>query len=363
MRKIKEVLRLRYELKLDQRQIARSCSLAVSTVHEYLKRAEAAGVGWPLPAGYDDGDLERALYGNTQRVRQVVRQQPDFAAIDEQLRRHKHVTLQLVWEEYRETNPDAYGYSRFCELYQRWRRKLDIVMRQDHKAGERMFVDWAGATVPIHDRITGAVSQAPLFVATLGASSYTYAEATRDQQMQSWLRAHARAFEYCNGVPALVVPDNTKTGVTRPCRYDPDLNPEYYTFAQHYGFGIVPARPYKPRDKACVSYCTLFGGCNVESWLRGTAASLALYYRTIVQRFIKAAPGIVVAVLFEPSFSCPKIDCSGRHIVTDAHLFGSKQPLGSQPAIAAHQVESLSDMRNLLQVKQFTLPGLPSSSI
>ena len=252
MRKIKEVLRLRYELKLDQRQIARSCSLAVSTVHEYLKRAEAAGVGWPLPAGHDDGDLEQALYGNTQRVRQAVRQQPDFAAIDEQLRRHKHVTLQLVWEEYRETNPDAYGYSRFCELYQRWRRKLDIVMRQDHKAGERMFVDWAGATIPIHDRITGAVSQAPLFVATLGASSYTYAEATRDQQMQSWLRAHTRAFEYCNGVPALVVPDNTKTGVTRPCRYDPDLNPEYYTFAQHYGFGIVPARPYKPRDKAKV---------------------------------------------------------------------------------------------------------------
>src|SRR5215213_7802179 len=138
MRKIKEVLRLRYELNLDQRQIARSCSLAVSTVHGYLKRAEAAGVGWPLPAGYDDRDLERALYGNTQRVRQAVRQQPDFAAVDGQLRRHKHVTLQLVWEEYREANPDAYGYSRFCELYQRWRRKLDIVMRQDHKAGERM---------------------------------------------------------------------------------------------------------------------------------------------------------------------------------------------------------------------------------
>jgi transposase len=194
MRKIKEVLRLRFELKLDQRQIARSCSIAVSTVHEYLKRAEATGIGWPLPAGFNDSDLERALYGATQRVRQATRQQPDFATIDEQLRRHKHVTLQLLWEEYRESHSDPYGYSRFCELYQRWRRKLDVVMRQDHKAGERMFVDWAGATIPIHDRITGTVSQAPLFVATLGASSYTYAEATRDQQMPSWLRAHARAF-------------------------------------------------------------------------------------------------------------------------------------------------------------------------
>ncbi len=203
MRKIKEVLRLRFELKLDQRQIARSCSIAVSTVHEYLKRAEAAGIGWPLPAGSNDSALERALYGATQRGRQATRQQPDFATIDEQLRRHKHVTLQLLWEEYRESHSDPYGYSRFCELYQRWRRKLDVVMRQDHKAGERMFVDWAGATIPIHDRITGAVSQAPLFVATLGASSYTYAEATRDQQMPSWLRAHARALPIATVSPRL----------------------------------------------------------------------------------------------------------------------------------------------------------------
>ena len=221
----------------------------------------------------------------------------------------------------------------------------------------------SGATIPIHDRVTGAVWQAPLFVSALGASSYTYAEATHDQQMQAWLKAHVNAFTYCGGIPTLVVPDNTKTGVTRACRYDPDLNPTYYNFAQHYGFGVMPARPYKPRDKACVSYCTLFGACNVESWLRGTAASLALANRTLVQRFIKTAPGVVVAVLFEPSFSCPKIDCSGRHIVPDAHLFGSKQPPGSQPAIATHQVESLSDMRNLLQVERFTLPGLPSSSI
>jgi transposase len=176
----------------------------------------------------------------------------DFAAIRDQLQRHRHVTLQLVWEEYRDANPDGYGYSRFCELYQRWRKKLDVVLRQEHKAGEKAFVDWAGATMPIYDRDTGGVWQASLFVAALGASSYTWAEATRDQQMESWLLAHMHALEYWGGVPLLVVPDNTRTGVSKACRYDPDVNPTYQNFAAHYGFGVLPARPYKPRDKAVV---------------------------------------------------------------------------------------------------------------
>jgi transposase len=160
--------------------------------------------------------------------------------------------MQLLWEEYREANPDGYRYSRFCELYQRWRKKLDVVMRQEHKAGEKAFIDWAGSTIPIYDRVTGVAWQASLFVATLGASSYTWAEATRDQQMESWLRAHIHAFEYWGGVPALAVPDNTKTGVSKAHRYDPDINPTYHNFAMHYGFGVLPARPYKPRDKAVV---------------------------------------------------------------------------------------------------------------
>jgi len=255
MRKLKEVLRLRYELKLGYQQIGRSCAIGASTVHKYLKRAEAAGLRWPLPEGWDEGRVESALF-----PRPVVptpepalaRTRPDFAAVHEQLRQHKHLTLQLLWEEYRQANPDGYRYSRFCELYQRWRSKLDVVLRQDHKAGEKMFVDWAGATIPVHDRHTGEVWPAPLFVATLGASSYTWAEATRDQQMEAWLRCHVHAFEYFHGIPALAVPDNTKTGVTRAHRYDPDLNPTYYNFAQHCGFGIVPARSYKPRDKAKV---------------------------------------------------------------------------------------------------------------
>ncbi|MGA8528323.1 MAG: IS21 family transposase [Acidobacteriaceae bacterium] len=254
MRKIKEVLRLRNELKLDQRQIARSCSISVSTVHEYLKRAAAANLGWPPPDDWDDARLEAALFPPPDTSSESItrKSSPDFAAIQEQLRRHRNVTLQLVWEEYRDADHDGYGYSRFCELYQRWRKKQDVVMRQEHKAGEKAFVDWAGATMPIYDRETGEVSQAPLFVAALGASSYTWAEVTRDQQMESWLLAHMHALEHWGGVPLLVIPDNTKTGVSKSCRYDPDVNPTYANFAAHYGFGVLPARPYKPRDKAVV---------------------------------------------------------------------------------------------------------------
>ncbi len=255
MRKLREVLRLRFELKLGYQQIGRSCAIGVSTVHKYLKRAEAAGITWPLPEDWDETRVEAMVFPRREPTiaeKNPARMPPDFAAIHEQLRSNKYVTLQLLWEEYRQANPDGYRYSRFCELYQRWRSKLDVVLRQEHTAGEKMFVDWAGATIPVHDRHTGEAWQAPLFVATLGASSYTFAGCTRDQQMESWLRMHVRAFEHFGGIPALAVPDNAKTGVTKAHRYDPDLNPTYYNFALHCGFGIVPARPYKPRDKAKV---------------------------------------------------------------------------------------------------------------
>ena len=252
MRKIKEVLRLRYELELDQRQIARSCAISVSTVHEYLKRAEAAGVGWPLSADWNDARLETALFPPAATPERPCKDTLDCEEIQRQLRSHRHVTLQLLWEEYREANPNGYRYSRYCELFQRWRKKQSVVMRQQHTPGERAFIDWAGATLPIYDRHSVAVRQASLFVAVLGASSYTYAEVTRDQQMESWIRAHEHAFGFWGGVPSLTVPDNTKTGVSKACRYDPDLNPTYQNFAVHYGFGVVPARPYRPRDKAKV---------------------------------------------------------------------------------------------------------------
>ena len=253
MRKIKEVLRLRFELGLGQRAIARACSISQSTVHEYLSKTAAAGMVWPLQEQWDEPSLERELFGDRLLPQRLPKQVlPDFSALHRELQQHPHLTLQLAWEEYREKNPEGYGYSRYCELYGRWRRKQDVVLRQEHKAGEKGFVDWAGAKIPLQDPVTGEVWQASLFVMVLGASSYTYAEATRDQQMAAWLGAHIQAFEYFGGVPRLLVPDNTKTGVNRACRYDPDLNPTYQEMAMHYGVGVVPARPYHPRDKAKV---------------------------------------------------------------------------------------------------------------
>jgi transposase len=175
MRKLREVLRLRYELKLGYQQIGRSCAIGGGTVHKYLKRAEVAGVTWPLPEGWDEARLGTALFPQAGKLveKDPARPLPDFAAIHSELRQHKHLTLQLLWEEYRQAHPDGYRYSRFCYLYQRWRSKLDIVLRQEHKAGEKVFVDWAGDTIPVQDRQTGEVWQASLFVAALGASSYT----------------------------------------------------------------------------------------------------------------------------------------------------------------------------------------------
>jgi hypothetical protein len=184
MRKIKEVLRLRFELGVGQRAIARACSISQSTVHEYLRRAEAAKIPWPLPEGWDEERVEKALFGEHRPIGQFPeRVRPDFSALHAQLQQHPHLTLQLAWEEYRQVHPEGYGYSRFCELYGRWRRKQDVVLRQEHKPGEKGFVDWAGATIPVQDPVSGEIWPASLFVMVLGASSYTYAEATRDQQL------------------------------------------------------------------------------------------------------------------------------------------------------------------------------------
>ena len=264
MRKLKEVLRLRYDLGLGQRQIARSCSIGQGTVSEYLKRAEAAGVSWPLPEGWNDRQLEAAVFGRTPRhVYQTRRPQPDFAQLQEELQRHSYLTLQLAWEEYRQVHPDGYAYSRFCELYQRWRQQLDVVLRQDHAPGEKLFVDYAGATIPIHNPTGEPERQASIFVAVLGASNYTYAEATASQELEHWIGSHIRTFEFLGGCPKLVIPDNTKTGVNRACRYEPDLNRTYHELAMHYGIGVLPTRPYKPRDKAKVET----GVQIVERWI------------------------------------------------------------------------------------------------
>ena len=208
MRKLKEILRLRFELGLGQGQIARSCAISQGTVSQYLKRARAAGITWPLPEDWDEGRLEEALFGpSPRRLYENRKPTPDLAQLHEELQRHRHLTLQLAWEEYRQAHPDGYGYSRFCELYQRWRRHLDVVLRQEHPAGEKLFVDYAGATIPVHDPQGGPVRPASIFVAVLGASNYTYAEATWTQGLEDWIGAQIHAFEFLGGVPKLVIPD------------------------------------------------------------------------------------------------------------------------------------------------------------
>ena len=249
MRRIKDLLRLHHELGRGQREIARCLQIAQSTVHDYLRRAHRAGLSWPLPEGIaDDRKLEATLFPGGQTAAPNRQSLPDFVSVENQLRSHRNLTLLLLWQEYHEANPEGYSYSRFCVLYRRWKRKQDVVLRQDHKAGEKLFVDWGGDHLSIYDPDTGSPWYAPIFVASLGASSYTYAEATRDQQLPSWIGAHVRTFESMGGCPRFTVPDNTKTAVTRACRYDPDLNPLYQEFAVHYGMGVVPARPYRPRS-------------------------------------------------------------------------------------------------------------------
>ena len=264
MRKIKEVLRLKYALNHTEREIARTCSISRFSVSNYLKRAKAAGVTWPIGEETDDADLEAKLFSTSSVLpgnRAVP--QPDFSQMHVELRRHKHLTLQLLWEEYKQDHQDGYGRSRFCELYRIWEKKLNPVMRFEHKAGDKMFVDYSGDTLPYIDPATGEERQAQIFVAVLGASSYTYAEATATQNLPNWIGAQERALHYFGGVTCAIVPDNTKTAVKHPCRYEPELNPTYQEFAVHYGTAVFPARIRKARDKAKVESGVLV----VQRWI------------------------------------------------------------------------------------------------
>jgi transposase len=256
VRKIKEVLRL-HALGLSQRQIALSCAVGQATVSDYLKAAETAGLKWADVADWDDDRLWKAVAPSRETPPSRIHPpEPDYFAIRRELQTNKHVTLQLLWEEYCEQNPDGYRYSRYCDLYRGWLRRQQVVLRHEHRAGEKLFVDYAGDTTPIYNAGTGEVWPAALFVAVLGASSYTYAEASLSQGLADWIGAHMRAFEFMGGVPEIVVPDNLKSGVTRACRYEPSVNRTYEEMAAHYSIAVVPARPLKPRDKGLNSYCT-----------------------------------------------------------------------------------------------------------
>jgi transposase len=267
MRHIQEILRLKHQNQLSIREIARSCGLPASTVGDYLKRAAAAGIGWPLPAGQNEKELFDLLIAHAAADEPGGCQAlPDWPYVHKELSR-KGVTLLLLWQEYRQAQPGGYGYSRFCELYQRWADTLEPVLRQVHEPGEKMFVDWAGQTITIHNA-DGSLSQAHLFVAVLGASNATYIEAFENEQLASWLSAHCHAWAYFKGVCQVTVPDNLKTGVIRACRYEPLLHRSYQELAEHYGTVIIPARKKKPRDKAKVEGGVLIAERQILAALR-----------------------------------------------------------------------------------------------
>jgi transposase len=262
MRKIREILRVCWGSGLSARQAAASCGVGRTTIKEYRDRATRAGLSWPLPEDLDDAALENRLFPSTIPLDVERRNMPSFDYLRKELTR-KHVTLQLLWHEYKEKNPEGYEYSQFCLRYRAWLKTLDVSLRQDYKAGEKLFVDFAGDTIAIHDPETGTVIPASLFVATLGASNYTYAEAVLSQDLPAWISLHVHTFEFMGATPSIVVPDNPKVGVTHPCRYEPDLNPTYQDMAAHYGTAVIPARVKKPKDKAKVESAVLIA----ERWI------------------------------------------------------------------------------------------------
>lgn len=263
MRKIREILRLKYETKLSNRAIAGACKVSNSTVGEYLKRAKTAGVNWPI-GDIEEDELYKQLFPEKERdPTQRVIPLPDWEEIrTEKLR--KGVTLQLLWQEYKEKHPEGLQYSQFCHHYRQWRRAQKApVKRIEHVGGEQMQVDYAGLKIPITDPETGRIKEASVFVAVLPASNYSYAEVQPQENQCNWNNAHVRAFEFFGGVVRIVVPDNLATGITKPNYFEPGVNNAYQELAEHYKFAVLPARVRKPRDKGKVEN----GVLNVERWV------------------------------------------------------------------------------------------------
>ncbi len=270
MRRIREVLPLSEGL--SRRQVAKAVGLPYTTVANYLERARGAGLGWPLSEEMDDWALEARLFKQAAPMPSRSRPQPDWAEVHRELRR-PGVTLLLLWNEYKERFPSGYQYTQFCTHFRRWQRHLDVVMRQEHRAGEKLFVDFAGQHLPVMDPETGELQPAELFVAALGASNYTYAEAVPSQELHHWIAAHVHAFEYLGGCPRILVPDNLRAGVRRSHRYEPDLNVTYLEMASHYGCAVIPARVRKPRDKAKAEIGVLLA----ERWILASLRNLTFF--------------------------------------------------------------------------------------
>ena len=250
MRQLREVLRLRLHAQLSLRQIRDSLKLSLGAIQKVISKADELSLTWDAIEKLNDQQLIQQFYSTPDTRQSSKFQLPDWIDLYQELKR-KGTTKYLLWEEYCQQYPDRhYSYSQYCILYQRWLKKQRRSMRQTHKAGEKLFVDYAGQTVPIVSNVTGEIKTAQIFVAVLGASNYTFCEATWSQKLPDWINSHVRAFDFIGGVPTIVVPDNLKSAVTKACRYDPELNPSYQQLAAHYGTAIVPARPLKPKDKA-----------------------------------------------------------------------------------------------------------------
>jgi transposase len=257
MRHTREILRQRLTLGRSQRAIAQSLGISHGAVGTTVLRAQAAGLDWSQVDALSDEALEGRLYGRRDVAGRRGRPEPDCAVLHAE-RRKPGVTLELLHLEYLEQHPDGYRYTQFCERYRRWLQRRGLTMRQVHQGGEKLFVDYAGQKPTIIDPATGERIPVELFVAVLGASNYTYAEATLTQQVPDWIASHQRAFAFVGGVTAAVVCDQLKSGVVIPCRYEPGLQRTYEELAQHYGTVIVPARPAHARDKRQASYCSSF---------------------------------------------------------------------------------------------------------
>lgn len=281
MRKIKEVLRLKFEAGLTYDAIGRSCNIGHTTVGEYLKRAQEAGLRWPLPEDMDDNLLEKLLYPKSPN-KVTKRPLPDWSYVHKELKK-KSVTLFLLWQEYKETYPDGYEYSWFCRSYKEWAGKIDVTMRFNHRAGEKLFVDYAGHTIPVIEKRTGEIREAQIFVATMGASNYTYAEATWTQSLPDWISSHVRAFRFLGGVPEIIVPDNIKTGINKSCRYEPDINPTYQEMASYYRCVVIPTRVRSPKDKAKVET----GVKTVEQWILARLRNITFFTLTDLNKTIR----------------------------------------------------------------------------
>lgn len=287
MRHLKELFRLKYAAGLSHRQIARSLNLSTGVVSKYVRLASAVGLGYPLPADIDDARLHRLLTADPPPAENKRAAPPlalpDFALVHQELKR-KGVTRLLLWQEYAATHGRAaYRYSQFCELYRRWLDRHRLVMRQVHAAGEKLFVDYCGPTIDIVDAASGAVRTAQIFVAVMGASNYTFAEATWTQNLADWIGSHTRAFAFFGAVPHLIIPDNLKSGVTRACPYDPALNTTYAEMLAHYQTAALPARPYKPRDKAKVEV----GVQIVERWVIARLRKVTFFTLADLNRAIR----------------------------------------------------------------------------